>query len=313
MSKKIPVASVYEALEKMLREKWGYIYGTAGVLWTESRQNTATDDMAKKYGSKWVGHMVTDCSGVMVYIWRQHGLTIPHGSSSMVRQGYIVDCGPTPHPGWAALVDKTPDTPDNDHIGIVGADGVTVYEARGTQSGFVTSKVTDKKWTKFGRFLDVDYSDEGDDPMPEPQGTHVSYRAEVTTTSGSLNMRKGPGKDYDRIGSVRKGTIVDVWTECDNGWRYIDDDGGTGYVDGRYLTKVEETTSSGADAPPSLAGQHPGSSGAGSTPEGKAEPAQAVNFPEGAAGTVTRLRRADGTEIWIAGVWEVDHIIGGDD
>ena len=241
MSGKIPVSGLYKYLDMMLRDKWGYIYGTAGILWTQKRQDNTDNEMAREYGQKWVGHMVTDCSGVMVYIWRLYGLKIPHGSSSMVKQGYIVDCGKTPHPGWAALVDKTPDTPDNTHIGIVGADGVTVYEAKGTQSGFVTSTIHDKKWTKFGRFVDVDYSETGGDPVDG--GTQVSYRAEVTTKSSPLNMRSGPGTEFPKIGKVAKGDVVDVWMEYPNGWRYVDDDGDTGYVDGAYLTPLPPATS----------------------------------------------------------------------
>lgn len=279
MSVKIPVAKVYEYLDMMLRDKWGYIYGTAGTLWTQSKQNSTTNEMAQKYGSKWIGHMVTDCSGVMVYIWRQFELKIPHGSSSMVRQGYIVDCGPDPHPGWAALVDKTPDTPDNSHIGIVGADGVTVYEAKGTQAGFVTSKVTDSKWSKFGRFKDVDYNESGEDE-PMDGGTQVSYRAVVVTKSSPLNLRSGPGVEYPKIGKVNRGEIVDVWMEYPNGWRYIDDDGDTGYVDGQYLRQIE--------AP---------------APEPKPDPDE---NDQGAAEVLTILRCKDNdVTIALVGEWEV--------
>ena len=272
---KIPVGELYRYLDMMLRDKWGYIYGTAGILWTASRQATTTNDMAQKYGAKWIGHRVTDCSGVMVYIWKQFGMTIPHGSSSMVSRGYIVDCGPDPHPGWAALVDKTPSTPDNDHIGIVGRDGVTVYEAKGTQAGFVTSKVTDAKWTKFGRFKDVDY--EAEDAVMEG-GVQVVYRAEVTTESGRLNMRSGPGTGYSVIGKINRGEVVDVWIECPNGWRYVDDDGQTGYVDGRYLTRL----------PP-----------AGDTPGGP--PAQDAEGPR----TTTLRRKSDGVTVALEGDWEI--------
>lgn len=289
---KIPVSEVYRYLDMMLRDRWGYIYGTAGILWTQSRQNSTTNEMAQKYGAKWVGHMVADCSGVIVYIWRKFRLSIPHGSSSMVKQGYIVDCGSEPHPGWAALVDDTPSTPDNKHIGVVGADGVTVYECKGTQSGFVTSKVTDKKWTKFGKFRDVDYSGEVE---PVPMGTQVNYKAEVTTKSGALNIRKGPGIDphtgklYDKIGSVPKGTIVDVWTECDNGWRYIDDDGDTGYVDGQYLTPLPPATSLPDETPV------PDSGGAKTVKK-------------------TALRRwPDGAEIVLEGDWQVAYTTVGDE
>lgn len=260
---KIPVQALYDSCEMMLRDKWGYIWGTAGEKWTAAKQKAleekySPDDpnrgMSVKYGKKWIGHRVTDCSGVMKNIWEQYGLKIPHGSSSMVKQGYIVDCGPDPHPGWAALVDKTPDTPDNTHIGIVGPDGVTVYEAKGTQAGFVTSKVTDRKWTKFGLFRDVDYSGEVE-PVPDT-GVQVDYQAEVTTKSGKLNLRSGPGTNYPIVDKIPKGARVTVWMEYADGWRFIDWDGEQGYVSGQYLTplppatSVPDETPTPADDPP---------------------------------------------------------------
>lgn len=231
---KIPVQALYDKTKMMLENKWGYIYGKAGVFWTQKMQDNATDEMAIKYGQQWVGHMVTDCSGVMVYIWKQYGLKIPHGSSSMVREGYVVDCGPTPHPGWAALVDKTPDTPDNDHIGIVGADGVTVYEAKGTKAGFVTSKVTDKKWTKFGRFKDVDYGEE-EVPVPPVSDT---YFAEIT--GDGVRLRSGPGTNYAKVGSenLNKGTEVEVLADCGN-WKFckVLSDLRQGYIFSKYVSE----------------------------------------------------------------------------
>lgn len=238
---KIPVSDVYHYLDIMLSERWGYIYGKAGILWTQKMQDNATDEMAIKYGQQWVNHMVTDCSGVMVYIWKQFGLKIPHGSSSMVREGYIVDCGPTPHPGWAALVDETPDTPDNDHIGIVGADGVTVYEAKGTKAGFVTSKVTDKKWTKFGRFKDVDYGEE-EIPVPPISDTYFA-----TITGDGVRVRSGPGTNYPKVGAenLSKGTEVEVLADCGN-WKFcrVTSDGRQGYIFSKYVSEpiVKEIT-----------------------------------------------------------------------
>ena len=241
---KIPVNDLYKYLDQMYANKWGYIYGTAGVVWTAQKQSQleskySSDDpnygMSVKYGKKWIGHMVSDCSGVMVFIWRQFGLTIPHGSSSMVRQGYIVDCSSTPKPGYAALVDPTPETDDNKHIGIVGADGVTVYEAKGTQYGFVKSKTTDSKWTKFGRFVDVDY--EGGEEPVEP-GT-IKYYAEVNTQKSPLSVRNGPGTEYAKIGSLPKGTEVAVMSELD-GWAYEMSDIVNGYCSLQYLKKTRD-------------------------------------------------------------------------
>ena len=275
---KIPVRDLYKYLDMMLADRWGYIYGTAGIKWTAERQHALEDKygdddpnygMSVRYGSKWIGSMVTDCSGVMVYIWKQFGLSIPHGSSSMVRQKYIVDCGPTPHPGWAALVDPTPETDDNKHIGIVGADGQTVYEAKGTQAGFVTSLVTDKKWTKFGRFVDVDYEDQ-EEPTVE-----VLYYAEVVTKTGNLNLRSGPSTSDPKIGSIPKGATVEVYKEYGD-WDYIGYDGKNGYAAAQYLKRIDDPS---PDPDP-----HP-------------EP--------GPEKEVTTLREVDGRCIMLVGDWNV--------
>ena len=256
MGTKIPVSELYRYLDMMLADHWGYIYGTAGVEWTAAKQAAlkkkySVDDPnygnSVRYGSQWIGHKVTDCSGVLVYIYKQFGLSIPHGSSSMVRGKYIINCGPTPHPGWAALVDPTPDTPDNKHIGIVGADGVTVYEAKGAKAGFTTSKVTDSKWRKFGELAAVDYGGEVE-PVPE-QGQQVNYQAEVTTKSGKLNMRSGPGTSYPITDQIPKGQTVTVWMEYSDGWRFVDWNGEQGYVSGQYLTPLPPATSVPDDGP----------------------------------------------------------------
>lgn len=229
MSKKIPVQALYDNCEMMLRDQWGYIWGTAGIEWTQARQDATENEMAQKYGSRWIGHMVADCSGVMVYIWRQYGLKIPHGSNSIKRQS-MGKLSTIPKPGQGAL--KLRDGDDYYHIGIVAKDGQHVYEAKGTIFGFVVSDV--KEWDWFGDFNDVDYEE-----VPMPDGERVIYRAEVTTQSGPLNMRSGNGTEFPIIGRLPKGEIVDVMVECPNGWMYVDDDGDQGYVDGQYLTRVQ--------------------------------------------------------------------------
>lgn len=275
MGGRIPVAGLYQYCEQMLRDAWGYIWGTSGELWTASKQSTTTNDMAQKYGAKWIGHRVADCSGVMVYIWRQYGQKIAHGSNSIRRQS-VGQTQLVPAPGYAAFRVRGE---DYYHIGIVAEDGKTVYEAKGTQAGFVTSEA--ESWDCFAPFKDVDYSAQ-EEPMDG--GVQVSYRAEVTTKSGPLNIRTGPGTEYPVKAKVRKGEVVDVWMEYPSGWRFIDDDGQTGYVDGSYLTKIGPS-----DAP---------DDGDGGVPR----PAE-----------TTRLRRSDGTEIVLEGDWQVVYSTVGDD
>ena len=242
---KIPVSALYEYCEMMLHDKWGYIWGTAGVKCTQATINTAIDrhpstaDITKKYGPKWLGHIVTDCSGVMVYIWGKFGKTIPHGSSSMVSKKYIVDCSDTPYPGYAALVDPTPETDDNNHIGIVSKDGKYVYEAKGTQYGFVKSELKKTKFNKFGRFSDVAYDATDDQQEEDPMdASDTMYLATVTTKSGRLHMRAGPGTSYQSILMIPKGETVEVLAEYDTGWDCIRYDNRIGYASAEFLTPI---------------------------------------------------------------------------
>ena len=247
---KIPVSALYDSCKMMLRDHWGYIWGTAGKLWTAELQANPPDDMARKYGSKWIGHMVADCSGVMVYIWRRHGLAISHGSNSIARK-YCGKMTTLPHPGYAAFKHKAQDTdkyPDGRgdyyHIGIVDEKAEGVYESQGTIAGFQHTPVS--RWDWFAPFDDVRYTNE------PPQEVNVIYRAEVVTNSGSLNLRDGPGKEYKRIGSLPRGEIVDVLSETDD-WAFVMDDGISGYASKAYLRPTgapESASDAGRDKPP---------------------------------------------------------------
>lgn len=273
MSRKIPVKALYDYCEMMLRDRWGYIWGTAGIEWTEARQKATENEMAQKYGSRWIGHMVADCSGVMVYIWKQYGLKIAHGSNSILRK-YCGKPTTSPHPGYAAF--KLTGGDDYYHIGIVSENGQLVYESCGTIMGFRVSSVSEWDW--FAPFKDVQYEKE-EEPMPD--GERVIYRAEVTTQSGPLNMRSGNGTEFPIIGRLPKGEIVDVMVECPNGWMYVDDDGDQGYVDGRYLTRIQPAEQ----------------------PDDKT-PADDEKQPQIEKYTV--LRRTDGVQITLEGEWKVE-------
>lgn len=274
---KIPVSGLYKCCETMLRDHWGYIWGTAGILWTEARQKATDNEMAQKYGSRWIGHMVADCSGVMVYIWRQYGLKIAHGSNSILRRY----CGkPTlsPKPGYAAFKVRNGD--DYYHIGIVSANGQLVYESCGTIIGFRVSSISEWDW--FAPFKDVEYTEEAE-PVKD-DGERVTYRAEVTTERSPLNMRSGNGTQYPIIGKLPKGSVVDVMMVYPDGWCYVDDDGDQGYVDGSYLTPLPPATAI-PDA-------------------GDKIPTDDTDPPKNAKYTV--LRRADGVTITLEGLWTVE-------
>ena len=70
-------------------------------------------------------------------------------------------------------------------------------------------------------------------------GTYVGEDTSNTTTkyvnATSLNFRSGPSTSYSIIGSISKGSKVEV-ISTSNGWSKIKYDGKTGYVSSKYLT-----------------------------------------------------------------------------
>ena len=56
---------------------------------------------------------------------------------------------------------------------------------------------------------------------------------EGTVTSDSLNIRSGPGTEYDVVGKAAKGTVLVVTGQADNGWYRIELEGKNGYASGK--------------------------------------------------------------------------------
>ena len=157
-----------------LDDGWGYIWGAYGQTWTQKKQDAATREQTVKYGQQWVGHKVTDCSGLFVWAFKQYDQHIYHGSNTIWKkycsaQGKLVkghrDDGIKLRPGTAVfLLDET----GRHHIGVY-VWGDTVIEAKGTKWGVVTSKPS--HWDEWGELKDVDYSEypeekDGDFGMP---------------------------------------------------------------------------------------------------------------------------------------------------
>ncbi|NLL79444.1 MAG: SH3 domain-containing protein [Clostridiales bacterium] len=67
----------------------------------------------------------------------------------------------------------------------------------------------------------------GEDSIKRIQGTAV-------IETDSLNVRSGPGKDYDVIGKAKAGEQFAVDGETSNGWYRIDYNGKEGYVSGEF-------------------------------------------------------------------------------
>ena len=188
----IKASALIEKFQYALANHWGYIWGTAGVEWTQAKQNQKVQYMVNKYGSdwkknaeakndnyygaamygsKWIGHTVADCSGLFAWAFKQLGGSIAHGSNSIYDRYCTSDKGKitdnnrgTLAPGTAVFVNKNG---NKSHIGLYVGNG-KVIEASGTQAGVCTSNLSAGKWTYYGRLKNVEYGESPTPPSPTP-------------------------------------------------------------------------------------------------------------------------------------------------
>lgn len=209
--KVISPQALIDKFKEALADKWGYIWGTSGTMWTAAKQKNlekttdADRENSRKYGSKWIDHMVADCSGLFVWAYKQLGGAIYHGSDTMYRKycdakgelnsGARTD-GKGLKPGTAVFVWKE-SKKKYTHVGLYVGDG-TVIEAKGAQAGVTTSKITDTKWTNWGELTAVDYSGTAPEPAPAPDPEPAKR---PTLRRGNRNQYvKELQTDLDRLG-----------------------------------------------------------------------------------------------------------------
>ena len=248
----------------------GYIPGTSGETWTQDKQNkkALTDKQVAKYGQQWVGRKVDDCSGAFVDAYRQHGLSIYHGSNRIARV-YVVALLPISQakPGMAAFKCRKPgaeyydlpseyrvggkhyngDLNDYYHIGLIDSDPNYVINSQSTAKGFQRSKITEN-WSACGYLKAVTYEDEGgNEPMND-----VPYMATVYAENGKpVNLRIGPSAKAGLVNTVSVGTEVTVVEEVDGEWAKVKTKKNTGYMMRKFLTVEDEPADDTApDMPP---------------------------------------------------------------
>ena len=174
----ITTTDLISKFQYALDNRWGYIWGTAGVMWTQSRQTAlekTTDEnraMSRKYGSKWIGHMVADCSGLFVWAFKQFDMKMSHISSNIFISYCTSNKGKlttalkqTIRPGSAVFTGET--AGKHPHVGLYIGNN-EVIEAKGTINGVIKSNLTDKKWTFYGELKNVSYDGADPEPTPEP-------------------------------------------------------------------------------------------------------------------------------------------------
>lgn len=193
----ISTQALMDLFRQALKEKWGYIWGTAGEQWTEAKQKElekttdANRAQGRKYGSKWIGHKVADCSGLFSWAFKKLGGTMYHGSDTM----YKKYCAAKGELKKGKRTDKLPLKPGTavfvwngekySHVGLYVGDGI-VIEAMGTINGVTTTKVTAGKWTHWGELLGVDYSAAIPDNISASEPVASVYSTIKKGSKGSL-------------------------------------------------------------------------------------------------------------------------------
>lgn len=172
----ISSASLIEIFQTALQEKWGYIWGKTHEKWTEAKNAAYVKAYADnpdransaKYGHKWIGHWVTDCSGLFAYAFKTLGGQMYHGSDTMFKKwcaenGELVNGkrfdGEELKPGTAVFCFNGK---KYSHVGLYIGNG-EVIEAAGASKGVIKSKVTNTKWKYWGELKGVSF-DEKDIP-----------------------------------------------------------------------------------------------------------------------------------------------------
>lgn len=151
-----------EAARKILKEGSGYIWGTWGQTWTAADQKKATRPQTIKYGSKWIGRKVYDCSGLIRRIMKDAGINITHSSRTQYtdhcrQKGKLIkgrrEDGKPLLPASGVFLESADG--HMHHVGLYVGGGM-VIEAAGTNQGVVTSGI--EKWDRYGVWKDCEYT-----------------------------------------------------------------------------------------------------------------------------------------------------------
>ena len=131
---------------------------------------------------------------------------------------------------------------DVHHVGLVTGDGTVIHSS--SARGQVVETALDDSWQLLAihRYIGTDFIGETGDDMT----MNALYQAVVSTQSGALNVRDAP--DGGRIGSLPKGTTVDVLAEPAQGWTFVRSGSLMGYVSSAYLTWTEDGAAENGEA-----------------------------------------------------------------
>ena len=211
----IESTALVEKFKYALENKWGYVFGGAGGVWTASDQKLKVNYMIKNfgedwqknadaknnnyyrtalYGSKWIGHNVADCSGMFVWAFKQFGYGMSHISSQIYLKYCTAEKGQLTAdlkkkllPGTAVFTGST--ASNHPHVGLYVGNGKCI-EAAGVEAGVVTSNITANKWTWYGKLKNVSY------PAQEAQNQPSNASDDKSSADNFPTLKRGDKGSY---------------------------------------------------------------------------------------------------------------------
>ena len=161
---KITAKQLVGCFQRYCAEKWGYVWGLNGELYTQAMADKykAAGRSTSKWRNpatywtedckQWIGRMAADCSGGIVSAMREY--TSDYGDRTA--NGFYSQCTDKGAiksileiPGLCVWRDG--------HIGIYEGNGYAI-EFRGTEYGCVRTKLSERNFTNWGKLRDVEYS-----------------------------------------------------------------------------------------------------------------------------------------------------------
>ena len=222
--KTVKASWLIQKFEIALKEKWRYVAGSA------------------KYGE-------ADCSGIFSYWYAQAGSYMPHGSNSMIRK-FSKSYGKVGEielkPGMAVFRwsndGNEPDQYKGDglgnfrHVGLYVGNGRTI-EMKDTATGVNEGKISQWHYAAELKNTDYDVSEGGE--KEEEKETFPMTKGVVTTSGGTLRLRKSPTTDSTIKANIPNGTELTL-TEKKNGWYKTEYNGTSGWVSGDFIRIKED-------------------------------------------------------------------------
>ena len=221
--KTVKASWLIQKFEIALKENWRYVANAA------------------KYGE-------ADCSGIFAYWYAQAGSYMPHGSNSMIRQ-YCVRYGKIGEielkPGMAVFRWSPSGEPDRfkddglgnfRHVGMYVGNGRTI-EMKDTQTGVNEGKTSQWDYAAELKFTNYDVQ-EGQESPEVPAESFVGFEGVVTTSGGTLRLRKTPSTSGTVRANIPNGTKL--WlSEKQGNWYKTSYNDHNGWVSADFIQQTK--------------------------------------------------------------------------